>query len=243
MSNYLNNRNEGTSVDPIQQQIDSDSELAERLQFKSDEEVDEILSDYEPDVPTQPTVSTFHDSVLKERSDHKSDSDLINSSSDKFHDIVARERAAEQRELAAKKLEADYTQDRNRANDRATKAIEDYAKERKDRLRAEYELRAEKNSRIYDFDKELRLKNLGLRLIPAYSDIYKRQTMEEKINDLIKKELEKETKSSKEKTDLELINLVKTLLKKKAPKKKSVKKPKKKSVKKPKKKSVKTITK
>jgi outer membrane biosynthesis protein TonB len=94
-------------------------------------------------------------------------------------------------------------------------------------------------NRSYDTAKENRLRLLGSRLIPTYSDTYYKNTVEDKINELIKKELTKETTSVSPKTDSEMIKLVKTLIKKTTPKKKSVKKPKKKSVKKPKKKSVK----
>ena len=63
-------------------------------------------------------------------------------------------------------------------------------------------------------EKEDRLRSLGSRLIPNYSDIYYKNQIGEKINDLIKKELIKESESNKEKTDNELMQLVKTLIKK-----------------------------
>jgi hypothetical protein len=78
--------------------------------------------------------------------------------------------------------------------------------------------------RSYDIEKERRILSLGTRLIPAYEDIFYKNRIEEKINALIKKELQKETTSSKEKTDSELLKLVKTLITKNQPKKTSKKK-------------------
>jgi hypothetical protein len=128
------------------------------------------------------------------------------------------------------------------------------AQERRSIAAAQAQLQA---NRSYDTTKENRLRLLGSQLIPTYSDLYYKNKVEDKINELIKKELTKETTSSKEKTDSEMLKLVKTLIRKSAPKKskkksakkkskkKSVKKkPKKKSVKKkPKKKSKKKIKK
>ena len=86
-----------------------------------------------------------------------------------------------------------------------------------------------RSNREYDTIKENRLRLLGSRLIlPEYSDLYYRKKVEDKINELIKKELVKETTSDKPKTDNEMIKLVKTLIKKfssaKTSKKKSAKK-------------------
>ena len=90
-------------------------------------------------------------------------------------------------------------------------------------------------------NKERRWTILGKKLLPSYSDLYYKNQMEEKINELIQKQLRAESNGNKEKTDIELLKLIKELIDKSAkkPKKKSAKKPKKKSAKKPKKKSAK----
>ena len=64
---------------------------------------------------------------------------------------------------------------------------------------------------IYDMERDGRLRLLGYNLLPKYSDLYYRNKVEEKINDLIKRELNKDT--TKEKTDAELLQLIKSLIK------------------------------
>jgi hypothetical protein len=86
--------------------------------------------------------------------------------------------------------------------------------------------------REYDNAKERRLRLLGLDLLPYYSDDYKRQSMEEKVNELIKKELQKELTSTQKIPDSEMMKLVKTLIKKSVSKKKPKKNSKKKNSKK-----------
>ena len=93
--------------------------------------------------------------------------------------------------------------------------------QRKDNERRQDERRDSSNT-----DKEQRLMSLGLRLLPSYTDTYYRKTVEEKISDLIKKDV------NKEKSDSEMLKLVKLLIKKSAPKKKSAKKKSKKKSKK-----------
>ena len=93
------------------------------------------------------------------------------------------------------------------------------------------------NMQEYDNAKERRLRLLGLDLLPYYSDNYKRQSMEEKVNELIKKELQKELTSTQKIPDSEMMKLVKTLIKKSVSKKKPKKNSKKNSKKKPKKNS------
>jgi hypothetical protein len=83
----------------------------------------------------------------------------------------------------------------------------------------------------YDIDKERRLLNIGLNLIPSYSSI-NRNILEDKIESLVKKEVQKG--SDTQKSEIELINLVKELIKKSEPRRRPPKKksPKKKSSKK-----------
>lgn len=94
--------------------------------------------------------------------------------------------------------------------------------------------------RNYDINKERRLKKLSLILLSSLDSQHKKE-VEKKVGELIRKELEKETLLIKEKTDNEIMSLVKTLIKKTSPKKKLAGNSKKKSAKKKsvKKKSVK----
>jgi hypothetical protein len=96
--------------------------------------------------------------------------------------------------------------------------------------------------RDYDYDRENRLRLLALGLIPDFPYISK-NNLEDKVNELIKKELKKDTTAAKPSTDEEMVKLIKIAIDSVEPKKKSSKKaskPKKKSSKKaskPKKKS------
>jgi hypothetical protein len=74
--------------------------------------------------------------------------------------------------------------------------------------------RLQSDRRIYDMERDGRLRLLGYNLLPKYSDLYYRNKVEEKINDLIKREL---NNTNKEKTDDELMQLVKKLIKESEP--------------------------
>ena len=85
------------------------------------------------------------------------------------------------------------------------------------------------NNLEYDIARANRLKLIGLQLIPNSVNLIKQKSMEEKINELIKKELEKK---EKDKNDSEIMEKITKLLKlkslninnKKSSKKKSSKK-------------------
>ena len=83
--------------------------------------------------------------------------------------------------------------------------------------------------RDYDYDRENRLRLLALGLIPDFPYISK-TSLEEKVNELIKKELKKDTTAVKPSTDEEMVKLIKVAIDSANPKKAS--KPKKKSSKK-----------
>ena len=91
--------------------------------------------------------------------------------------------------------------------------------------------------RDYDYDRENRLRLLALGLIPDFPYISK-SNLEEKLTEIIKKELKKDTTAAKPSTDEEMVKLIKVAIDSAEPKKAS--KPKKKSSKK---KSTKSITK
>lgn len=191
-----------------QKQINSDAEMARKLQthYDSDQGA-QTLSDYEGNDPN------LFDAVAKEQA---RDRQLA---AERERDDARKERTDAQQ--AHDKDRAEERRLRDEARKERDEVKKDRDRERAERQRAE---RTVRNLRSYDDDKERRLRALGLRLLPTYSDLYRKQTMEEKINELIKKELQKETTSIKPKTDSELLSLVKTLIKKSASKKKPVKK-------------------
>lgn len=204
------------------EQIHSDEKLAKDLQAHYDSDSgNEKLSDYEGNNPD------VFDAVAKEQARDRQ------REAERARDLVIQERTESQqthdRERAQERLERDHAKrDRDQANkDRdQAKRDRDQANQERDRERSARQ-RADKtvnDLRDYDNVKENRLISLGLRLLPNYSDIYRKQTMEEKVNDLIKKELQKETTSVKTKSDTDLMNLVKTLIKNSTSKKKSKKK-------------------
>ena len=134
-------------------------------------------------------------------------------------DREAREREETNREKHEKeKRERDHRNEQEK-NERDRRSIEN---ERRSLSAARSQLHTER--KLYDTEKERRLRLISYNLIPTYSDLYYKNILENNINSLIKKELTKETTASKEKTDSEMINLVKTLIDKSIPKKKSAKK-------------------
>jgi hypothetical protein len=146
--------------------------------------------------------------------------------SPQLRDIISQERVADRRREVEQRKEREYNQ---------AKQERDLARRERDAI--QQTLDTNRTQKAYDMNKELRLQELSQRLIPTYSDIYNKESMKDRINKLIKKELNKETTLEKEKTDMELVNIMKSLIKK--PKKRLVKKPKKTSAKKPKKTSAK----
>jgi hypothetical protein len=186
------------------------------------------------------------------REDYQSDSDadtiqIEGMRLDEMHKKKEQERDQErQNKEQERKLEYE-NKDRERENKHQRERDQD--RQDRDYMKRQYDnVRSDRDylRRAYDNDKESRLRTIGLSLLPSYTS-YEKSRMTDKINELIKRELKKESLNQPEKTDVELIGLVKSLIKKTAPqrnprkksKKKSVKKSKKKSVKKPKKTSVK----
>jgi hypothetical protein len=82
----------------------------------------------------------------------------------------------------------------------------------------------------YDQEKEDRILRIALGLLPpSYNDSYIKSELENKIEDIIKKQLEREQKGSTEKSESELVQIIKSLLNQKKPKSKKNPKSKKKS--------------
>jgi hypothetical protein len=208
--------------DAIQNQISSDEEFARGIAEEDGVDQAQALSDYEDTPPNRPPSPSNNDAQESQRQERVN----IQHQSDSFK--KERDQAIRDRDFNRRRAEQEHS----------------------DRLQTEQTLSNVRANRDYNWDKDRRLRLLGLGLLPSAYDGFRKTSMEDKINELIKKELNKETTTSKEKTDSELMSLVKTLIKKNTPtrkppkkksKKKSVKKKsKKKSVKKkPKKKSVK----
>lgn len=201
------NEEPSSHQDFINNQVSSDEEYARQLAKElGAENQAQAFSDYEDfqpssnkPSPSPPSSSNNNDSVR-----HHQDMVNIQYQSEQFK---------KERDLAR--------QERDENKRRAEQ-------ERLNRESTERTLNAVKANRKYDWEKDRRLKILGLNLLPSTYDGFRRTSMEDKINDLIKKELQKETQSSKEKSDSEMLSLVKTLIKKNTP----TRKPRKKSVKK-----------
>jgi hypothetical protein len=136
-----------------------------------------------------------------------------------IRDREAREREETNREKHEKEKRDRDHRNEHEKNERDRRSIEN---ERRSLSAARSQLHTER--KLYDTEKERRLRLISYNLIPTYSDLYYKNILENNINSLIKKELTKETTASKEKTDSEMINLVKTLIDKSIPKKKSAKK-------------------
>jgi hypothetical protein len=210
--------------DVIQDQISSDEEFARGIAEGDGVDQAQALSDYEDNPPNSPSSppNTPQQPNDDSQERHRQERDNMQHQSDSFK---------KERDQAIR----DRDSNRRRAD-----------QEQSARLQTEQTLSNVRADRDYDWDKDRRLRLLGLGLLPPAYDGFRKTSMEDKINELIKKELNKETTTSKEKTDSELMSLVKTLIKKNTPARKSrKKKSKKKSVKKksvkkkPKKKSVK----
>ena len=90
--------------------------------------------------------------------------------------------------------------------------LNELASQRRSLALANDRLRSDRH--IYDMERDGRLRLLGYNLLPKYSDLYYKNKVEEKINDLIKREL---NNTNKEKTDDELMQLVKKLIKESEP--------------------------
>ena len=90
--------------------------------------------------------------------------------------------------------------------------LNELASQRRSLALANDRLRSDRH--IYDMERDGRLRLLGYNLLPKYSDLYYKNKVEEKINDLIKREL---NNTAKEKTDDELMQLVKKLIKESEP--------------------------
>jgi hypothetical protein len=137
----------------------------------------------------------------------------------------AREREAARERETAREREAAHEREARRVREREASNIRDM-RERLLREREINELASQRRAlslasdrlrsdrRIYDMERDGRLRLLGYNLLPNYSDIYYKNKVEEKINDLIKRELNNTTR---EKTDDELMQLVKKLIKESEP--------------------------
>ena len=126
-----------------------------------------------------------------------------------------REREARERERERER-EARNTREREARNTRERlmqeRELNELASQRRALALANDRLRSDRH--IYDMERDGRLRLLGYNLLPKYSDLYYKNKVEEKINDLIKRELNNTTK---EKTDDELMQLVKKLIKESEP--------------------------
>jgi hypothetical protein len=191
--------------DVIQNQISSDEEFARGIAEGEGVDQAQALSDYEDNPPNRPSSQSNNDA----------------------HERQQRERINMQQQSDIFKKERDQAiRDRDSNKRRADQ-------EQSVRHQAEQTLSNVRANRDYNWDKDRRLRLLGLGLLPPAYDGFRRTSMEDKINELIKKELNKETTTSKEQTDNELMSLVKTLIKKNTPTRKPRrKKSKKKSAKK-----------
>jgi hypothetical protein len=89
-------------------------------------------------------------------------------------------------------------------------------------LQAKSALRNENT--LYDIARAHKLRELGIKLLPEHFNTSSKSQLEEKVTELIKKELIKEGLSSVDKTDEELMKLVRNLISKSSKKKSSKKK-------------------
>ena len=139
-------------------------------------------------------------------------------------------REAREREISeSREREREREREARNTRDRLMQEREREARNTRERLMQERELNELASQRrslalandrllsdrhIYDMERDGRLRLLGYNLLPKYSDLYYKNKVEEKINDLIKREL---NNTNKEKTDDELMQLVKKLIKESEP--------------------------
>jgi hypothetical protein len=201
-------------------QIESDEEFAKKLQGHFDDERtgSHTLSDFED---ADPNINKILSREVAHDNKKESDDVIRNARSAIEFNTKARDMAIRDRDLNKKAMDSAITE-----RDRVVKERDAFQAERNNVRRNRQLLDQERYARlrVYNQEKELRLRALGLHLIPQYTSIYDKQETEKKINDLIKTELLKEKQQQQTKTDDELINIVKTLIKKKNVKKKQVKK-------------------
>ena len=183
--------------------------------------------------------------IAREESGSSSDVEALNGQFNQFNNITNIRDETRAREYELLKKESDLIK---KENEESKKKYEDIKKVnetavRYDQMKRDYEsVKREKDLLSnnlyrdrYDIDKERRLLNLGLNLIP-YTSI-NRNNLEDKIAQVVKQEMNKSVDTQK--NEEELLLLIKTLIKKSEPSRKPVRRIKRKSAKKSKKKSAK----
>ena len=182
--------------------------------------------------------------IAREESGSSSDVEVLNSQFNQLNNINNARDENRAREYELLKKESDLIK---KENEESKKKYEDIKKVnetvRYDQMKRDYEsIKREKDLLSnnlyrdrYDIDKERRLLNLGLNMIP-YTSI-NRNNLEDKIAQVVKQEMNKSVDTQK--NEDELLLLIKTLIKKSEPSRKPVRRIKRKSAKKSKKKSAK----
>ena len=187
-----------------------------------DQKTDQIRSDEE-----------YARQLAREDSHSDSDIDAIKFQGSLLDDLnKERDDSIEKERNASREKEREQLRRESEQNIRERDQIKkSYDDARRERDQAQTQLYREK----YDIDKERRLRNLGLNLIPSYSTVSK-NFLDDKIENLVKRELKR---GDDQKSESELMDLIKSLVEKSTTRRKHPirRKPKKKSANKSKKKS------
>ena len=197
-SNINTLMNSGESEKEYQDRINReyhDKEAQDKANREAQDKANRESSDKEArDKEARDRESRDKESSDKEARDRES---RDRESSDKeARDKEARDKEARDRESRDRESRDKANREsREKAIKDATKELNEIEQQRRTLLNAKERLQSER--RLYDMEKEDRLRSLGSRLIPNYSDIYYKNQIGEKINDLIKKELIKESDSNK----------------------------------------------
>jgi hypothetical protein len=205
----------------------ADRVLGDGDEIKSDEEGDG-MGDAEHIKSEEPSLGDDHTDVIKPPI--KPEEIVHHGTTAKKHSASTYDKKSD--DASFKRLAEIY------GNTQQLKAQQDEIRRENQRLIDENKRISSEHQRMndiheYDRNKEYRLRNLLWDLIPA--DSYYRDILKDKINDILRRELMRETKTNDVKTDSEMVQIVKSLIKKSmssAPRKTSRKKSAKKSSKK-----------